>query len=325
MIDTSQSIDEVLRDLSGKTIVQTQMSRWSYLFTELRVIVTYIRLLFLPYNQSIYYDYPVFHSFFETDVILSFLFLSSLVTVAFYLLHRSRKDDGLLRIIAFGIFWYFIALSVESSFIPIVDVIFEHRIYLPSMGAFIAISTSLFILAFNIKKRWSKRINILVPVFIVIIIILTSATYLRNSIWRDEISMWSDVIRKSPHSSVGHIELGLEQNSKGNYRDALLTFQKAMRMTDDQHLRYVIYNNIGNTYEGLLNYEKAMHAYKAAIEIKPNDDSAHYNLGRLYFGKEMYNEAEREFRIAISLNPFNLDAKNNLAVTLSAKNKYLKK
>jgi len=46
------------------------------------------------------------------------------------------------RLIAFGIIWFFLALSVESSFIPIEDVIFEHRLYLPSIGTFIAFTAA---------------------------------------------------------------------------------------------------------------------------------------------------------------------------------------
>jgi len=35
-----------------------------YLITQLRVIVTYLRLLVFPMNQNLDYDYPLFDSFF---------------------------------------------------------------------------------------------------------------------------------------------------------------------------------------------------------------------------------------------------------------------
>ena len=48
-----------------------------YLLTQFRVMVTYIRLVFLPFNQNLDYDYPIFKSIFELPVLISFLFLIS--------------------------------------------------------------------------------------------------------------------------------------------------------------------------------------------------------------------------------------------------------
>ena len=55
------------------------ISAEDYFFTQFRVIVTYIRLLFLPVNQNLDYDYPIYHSFLDPGVLLSFLFLASIV------------------------------------------------------------------------------------------------------------------------------------------------------------------------------------------------------------------------------------------------------
>src|SRR5208283_1336145 len=53
-------------------------SREDYFLTQFRVIVTYLRLMFFPVNQNLVYDYPVFKTFFDANVMLSFLFLSAL-------------------------------------------------------------------------------------------------------------------------------------------------------------------------------------------------------------------------------------------------------
>ena len=54
-------------------------SRGEYTLTQFRVIVTYLRLLFMPVNQNFDYDYSVFKSVFDPQVILSLLFLSALL------------------------------------------------------------------------------------------------------------------------------------------------------------------------------------------------------------------------------------------------------
>ncbi len=104
---------------------------------------------------------------------------------------------GLL--ISFGILWFFITLSVESTIIPL-HVIFEHRLYLPSVGVFISFSTILYCGFVWIGKRWGvlgddERVAeerksdafVLISSFLlcvlVIILSLSVASYRRNLIW----------------------------------------------------------------------------------------------------------------------------------------------
>ncbi len=63
MLHIDKPLGEVLSDLSEKSRLQTDMSRADYLMTEMRVIVTYIRLILLPINQNLDYDYPIYRSF----------------------------------------------------------------------------------------------------------------------------------------------------------------------------------------------------------------------------------------------------------------------
>jgi hypothetical protein len=125
-------VGKPLGDIIGEIREQVQetplISRGDYLLTQFNVIVTYIRLLFLPMNQNLDYDYPIARSLFQFPTFLSFLFLLALFILAVYLFFKEN------RLISFAILWFFITLSVESSIIPIRDVIFEHRIYLPSVG-----------------------------------------------------------------------------------------------------------------------------------------------------------------------------------------------
>src|SRR5436190_12943720 len=112
------------------------MSSMHYLFTQFGVIVKYIQLLFLPINQNVDYDFQMANSFFELRTFLCFIFLASLISLAVFLINRNR-------IISFGIFWFFLTLSVESSLVPISDLIFEHRTYLPSFGFFLILSSGI--------------------------------------------------------------------------------------------------------------------------------------------------------------------------------------
>ncbi len=77
-----------------------EISGSDYLFTQFRVIVTYIRLLFLPIQQNLDYDYPIYHSILEPAVLLSFLFLLSIFILSLFVIFHSRltAQDSRLRL-----------------------------------------------------------------------------------------------------------------------------------------------------------------------------------------------------------------------------------
>lgn len=105
------------------------LNAWTYLLTSFNVIWTYIRLLILPISQNLDYEYAVARSIFAFPTLLSFIGHIAVVSAAFWLY---VKKGWLL--IPFGVAWFYVTLSPTQSFVPIVDVIFEHRIYLPSIG-----------------------------------------------------------------------------------------------------------------------------------------------------------------------------------------------
>ncbi len=116
----------------------------TYWLTSLNVIWTYIRLLFLPIKQNLDYDYPIAMTLFEFPTLLSFIGHIAVVSAAFWL----YKKRGWL-LIPFGVAWFYIGLSPVQSFVPIIDVIFEHRLYMPSIGFFL-----LFIVGFEGVFDW---------------------------------------------------------------------------------------------------------------------------------------------------------------------------
>lgn len=268
-------VGSLLSDASEAKGDQDTLSRSDYLFTEFRVIVTYIRLLFFPIRQNLDYDYPVYHSFFDPMVFLSVLFLALIISLGIYILYRYRDSSPHARLIPFGIFWFFIALLVESSIIPINDVIFEHRVYLPSAGAFIAMTASLFAAK---KKLNHSEILISRPIILIcalIIAVLSGITYYRNSIWQNEISLWSDVVKKSPDKARAHHNLGYAYQSKGMF-------------------------------------DTAIEQYQSALRLKPDFAEAHNNLGFIYLEGGLIDKARTEFEMVLRIEPDNYMARRIL-------------
>ncbi len=133
---------------AGFSVVGTNnITPWNYMFTSFNVLWTYIRLLFLPINQNLDYEYPMAMTLFEFPTILSFIGHVLVVGAALWLYLKNRWT-----LIPFGVAWFYITLSPTQSFVPILDKIFEHRVYLPSIGFFI-----FFIAAFEGVFDWIEK------------------------------------------------------------------------------------------------------------------------------------------------------------------------
>jgi hypothetical protein len=235
LIDIGKPWGDVIGDVGEVTRDLTEMSRLDYLFTQFRVMVTYIRLILLPVNQNLDYDYPLYRSFFNPEVFLSFMFLITIAGTGVYILYRFRNSVPENRLTSFGIFWFFITLSVESSVIPIKELIFEYRMYLPSVGVFLALTTAIF-MVIDRRKVYARVITAMLAV---IIIALTGATYARNSVWKDEMSLWQDVVNKSPDKARPKARplnnLGNCYYLKGRYFKAREYYLKSIQ-SDPYHL-----------------------------------------------------------------------------------------
>jgi Flp pilus assembly protein TadD len=304
LIGMGKPVGELISDVSEATRVQTAMSRWDYLFTQFRVIVTYIRLLLFPVGQNLDYDYPLYHSFFSPPVFLSFLVLAAILSFGIYVF-RYRKLVPHTRLISFGILWFFVALSVESSFIPIEDVIYEHRMYLPSVGMFIAVMTSLFLA----RDQLTRGEKIIIPSCMLIVIILASVTYARNMVWQSEVALYRDVVRGSPHKARGHNNLGNAYLKQNRLDEAVHEFITALKLNPDYAMAH---NNLGDAYVKQKRLDEAIHEFITALKLDSDLTEAHNNLGTVYLMQNRLDEAVHEFITALKLNPDLAEAHNNL-------------
>lgn len=289
--------DNLLADVGDQLRASTDMSRSDYLFTQFRVIVTYLRLLLLPINQNLDYDYPISTTFFTAPVFLSFLLLVALFALAIYLCGfkfqvfgfkkpASRVTSPESRLIAFGILWFFLALSVESSLIPIVDVIFEHRLYLPNVGAATAFATGFFLVSRKIFRARANTLTVLVAT--IILISLATATVQRNLVWGDEVGLWKDVVRKSPQKPRPYNNLGNALNKADKPWEAISYLMEALALVP----YYPEANyNLGRSYLLVDQTALAIPFFQKAIRIKPELNGAYSDLAAALNNEGRYQEA----------------------------------
>jgi len=255
-------------------------------------------------------------------VFLSFIVLILLFTLALVLFIRSRRDGDKggshLKLISFGIFWFFITLSVESSVIPITDVIFEHRIYFPSVGFFIALSTALVALTKPFEARIPQVQSGLVTAMVIVAIGLGAATWLRNQVWTDDTRLWKDVVTKSPTNGRAFYNLGLSYELKGNAGKAFDNYMISIRLNP---YNAKAHDNLGNLYAKAGRFEEAIREFRISMDLDPDSAAVHNNLGNVYAMMGHYEEAMREFRTALQLAPGDPEAHFNMGNLLKEQGK----
>lgn len=288
-------LSELIGHMDDATRLATPVSRGDYLFTEFRVIVTYLRLLAFPVRQNLDYDYPLYRSFFSLEVFLSFLVLLLLLGCGMFLLVRSRRGERIQRLAAFGIFWFFITLSVESSAIPIQDVIFEHRLYLPSAGAFMSFSALLWLV---MAKRGIYAKRAAIATVVLAVGIFAVAAYQRNDVWRDGFSLWTDVVQKSPFKARGYNNLGDVHYQNGDLQTAFKYFSHALSLDPSY---YQACYNIGVIWGNGGDHEKAAEYFSMALTINPEFARGYAKRGVAFMNAGNAEAAAADFRRACDL------------------------
>ncbi|MFH0796642.1 MAG: tetratricopeptide repeat protein [Candidatus Omnitrophota bacterium] len=288
-IRATGSIDfRELRHLTQAPSDSIMISSGTYLLTQFRVIVTYLRLLLIPVNQNLDYDYPIAQTLFTLPTLAGLCLLILLLLTAVLLFRKNR-------LVSFSIFWFFLTLVPESSIVPIKDVIFEHRIYLPMVGYSIFLPVIIYYIFRN------KRLHLTTGLLTLIVICYSTMAYNRNRVWKNEFTIWNDVVQKSPNKARAYDSRGLAYlEEQQEYEKAIADFDQALRINP----RFTFsYNNRANVYLKKGEYDQAIADCNQAITINPQYADAYYNRGLAYSQKKEYTNAIADFTRTLKLSP----------------------
>ncbi|MBU1709861.1 MAG: hypothetical protein KKE17_07645 [Proteobacteria bacterium] len=262
-------------------------------FTEFRIVVFYLTLLILPLPGRLNFD----HDFSISSSLLNPISTFSSLTFLLLLLFLAFKIRKKHPLITFGILWFYLNLIIESTVVPL-ELIFEHRLYLPSMGFFIAF-IGLVDLFFSRLKTTSEKKQ---KVFALLIIILASfssmLTTTRNYDWRDSLSIYDDARKKSPNKPRVYTNASKAMALQGKFDEALAMQTKALELSSHNREEYITSaNNILAVYNSRKEYDQAVAFGENFLKnIKPNINfrSFHnlmYNLAYSYHKTKQYKKA----------------------------------
>ena len=300
-----------------------RMRPFSYaerMLTEPRILLLYLSLIFYPTPDRLAFmhDVPISTSLLNPWTTLPAIgIIIALIMGGFYLLRRRP-------LIGFAVIFFFMNHVIESTIIPL-ELVYEHRNYLPSMFLFVPIAGG-FIALLNYYRNKQKVIFGSLCFFIVALILsLGSGTYIRNMAWANEKVFWEDAMAKAPGLARPPHNLAWDYYEKnGEYTKALLLYKKALELESPFILNSKVPSliNIANIYHKKGDYKKAVAYGKEALSIDPDSKKARYNLTLSLIKEEEYPEALENIDILLKDSPDYFDYANLKGVILIHLGKY---
>ena len=213
-----------LSSLDAYTRETKSISRTTYFLTQVQVLWTYIRMFFWPVGLHIEHDVALVQGInWQTGV-----------TLAAHMAVLAGAGLAVRRfpLFAFGIIFFYISHLVESSLIPIRDVMFEHRSYLPNAG--LCLSTGWVLFALPSGRRFSRIAVGLVAMSA--LLVYGVLAWQRNAVWRDPVALWRDSAVHAPYAARPWNEYAKHLIARGKNQEAIAVFLETMKRIGGNNL-----------------------------------------------------------------------------------------
>jgi tetratricopeptide (TPR) repeat protein len=237
--------------------------RW---LTEARVLWDYLSVYLLPLPERLHVDYEVVVSrslWAPPTTWVAILAILATLVGAWRL--RSR-----LPMLAFALLFFFLASSLEASFINL-ELAFIHRLYLPSLFLFFGLISAV---PQGILPKAALAFTVLLALF-------ASGTVMRNAEWNTRAELWAaDAARGASREratlnrSVGLVELGRSAEAIPMLDSVLGDGVATESLPYRFNLATALY------YKG--DYDEALRAFSAILADHPRFTSARFYLGQIH-------------------------------------------
>jgi tetratricopeptide (TPR) repeat protein len=278
-----------------------EMSAYLRVISEWRVLLFYLTLLILPLpsRMNLDPDFPLSKGLF--DPMTTLFSLLALLGLAGFALLKARRHP----LLSFSILWFLVNLAIESTIIKL-DLVFEHRLYLPSVFFFLPLSISIYTIGSRFKSRQN---GIRLGIAGMLTLMLMLFTHERNRVWETPVSLWSDTALKSPRKLRAVTNLGRAYLDEEKWEQAKSKFEEALLL--DPNSQDVL-NYLGNAYQREGRYELAVQYYMRLLAINRNNPLGHHDLGTAYLALGKTDLAFNEFSEAVRIDPRNASAYNGI-------------
>lgn len=257
-------------------------------------LMVYVVKLFAPLGLSCFYPMPD-----KVNNSLPVLFVVSpfvLLFVLCFFVYIFRKKRELL----FGLLFYCSTMFLVTFMGASTALMADRYMYVPSIGIFFILAYCVcHLIGYESIKKVALRIY--AKVFIsILFVILAFMTFERCKVWKNGITLWSDVISKYDNVEAAYVNRGNEYGRSGQYDLALADYEKALALAPNSLLSL--------TSRGYLFYlqgdhERAVTDLSKAISLYPNYIPAYLNRSLAYEKMGKYREAADDLIKAKAIEP----------------------
>lgn len=267
---------------------------WQYARTQFGVILHYLRLTFWPDSLCIDYYWPVAKN--PMDMIPGAVMLAVLLGLAAWGLFTRRKWAAAGAL-------FFLALGPSSSIVPIRDLAFEHRMYLP-LAAIMVLLVAGAVCAWNklMARKNLPQSAWLIPLGLCLAATVSLAvqTSIRNEDYRTRFGLWKDTVKKRPGNARAHANLGVLMAGVGDMKESYRLLTRSMEL--DPNFTPAYSNRAMLLYRAG-RYDQAIEDCTKAIAITSKYAPACYNRGLARNARGDRMGALEDFTKAIELCP----------------------
>jgi tetratricopeptide (TPR) repeat protein len=211
------------------------------LLTEPRVIIFYLSLILYPQPSrlALLHDFSISTGFLSPWITLpSILLIAACLIIAVLLIRRQP-------LVAFCIFFFFVNHVIEGTVIAL-ELVYEHRNYLPSMLIFVPLAIGVI----KSMQYFAYRPMLQGAIVFVTGVCLTAqahTVYCYNDLFRHELLLWADNVAKYPKLSIGHNNLGQSLRLRGLSEAARREFEEALALDHyfNRRQKGIVLYNVG--------------------------------------------------------------------------------
>lgn len=274
-----------------------------YLLTETEVWLRFLGLWVWPEDLCADLTMPWRTTWWSGPVARAIL--TNLALVAASLLVARRRP-----LITFGVLVYYVALSPTNSIMPLSEPASEHRVYVAMPGLVIACAGFALVLLERVGPRAERAALTLALVWVVA---LGVVAHRRNVVWQSDLTLWRDVVARSPDNGRAHLNYGLAQLSRGERRGARDSFDRCAKAWPEYAFCYINHAVLAIDEE---RYADAEANIAKAERLMPSNVYVRLWRGRVESARERWTSAEQAYRGTLGLAPGHLDARRGLAFAL---------
>lgn len=262
--------------------------------------IAYLEKTFWPRDLAAFYPFPAQIPLWQ--VICAVLLMAMMTAFVF---STVKRRPFLL------VGWLLFAVSI----LPVIGIIpfgatysmADRYHYLPSIGIAIMLAWGIP----SLIKRRQIRKNILFPLGIICLSIMTFLSWKQCGYWENSMKLWKHALEVTTNNYLAHNNMGLVLSAQGNSNQAMDHYNQSLRIAPD----YIYaYNNRGIAHGQQRQYRLAIEDFNSGLRIMPSFANAYNNRGYTYAELGQNKRAMDDYNKAIDLKPDYAEAYSNRGV-----------